>query len=296
MRQDGKLRVGVAQVLSREGAVAENVAVHLDLIRRARGEGVDLLLFPELSLSGYDVGASMPQVALRRDAPEIAELAAASGPMTSVFGFVEEATAAQFHNSAVAVRNGEILILHRKLNLATYGNLEEDKHFAEGRYFETFALDADWRAGLLICADVWNPALTHLAMVHGTTLLLVPIASAASAVGGDFSNPEGWELAMRFYAMIYGVPILMANFAHKPGGEAPPFDWWGGSRIVDPFGRTLGVAGGEEELLVAELDYAALKQARYRLPTLRDSNLDLVVRELNRLSWQIGIPPESRRV
>lgn len=294
MGQDGKLRVGVAQIPSRAGELQANLATHLELIRRAQEEGVGLLLFPELSLTGYDVGPRTPEIALRRDAPEIAELAAASGSMTTVFGFVEEAVAAQFHNAAIAVHAGEIVFLHRKLNLATYGNLEEGKHFAEGRYFETFSLDSRWRAGLLICADSWNPALTHLAMVHGTTLLLVPIASAESAVGGDFSNPEGWELAMRFYAMIYGVPILMANFA-RPGAPHE-IDWWGGSRIVDPFGRTLSVASDGETLLVADLDYEAVKLARYRLPTLRDSNLDLVLRELNRLSWQIGIPPESRRV
>ena len=70
----------------------------------------------------------------------------------------------------------------------------------------------------------------------------------------------------------------------------------GGSRILDPFGQTLAEAGVDETLLVADLDYEAVKRARYRLPTLRDSNLDLIRRELNRLSAQVGVPPESRRL
>lgn len=292
MAEDGKLRVGVAQIDCRLGAVEHNAAKHLEAIARARHEGVELLLFPELSLTGYAVGPQTVDISLRRDSGIIAELARASGEMVSVLGFIEEGVAAQFHNSALALRGGEIAFIHRKLNLATYGNLEEGKHFAEGRYFETFALDQRWRAGMLICADSWNPALTHLAMVHGTTLLLVPIASAESAVGGGFSNPDGWALAMQFYAMIYGVPIVMANHARGESG----LDFWGGSRILDPEAKTLTVAGAGEELLVAELDYEAVKRARYRLPTLRDSNLDLVLRELNRLSWQIGIPAESRRL
>ncbi len=292
MTEDGKLRVGIAQIDCRLDALDHNATKHLEAIERARREGVELLLFPELSLTGYTVGPQTVGLSLRRDAALLADLARASGPMVSVLGFIEEGVAAQFHNSAVALQNGETAFIHRKLNLATYGNLEEGKHFAEGRYFETFELDPRWRAGVLICADSWNPALTHLAMVHGTTLLLVPIASAESAVGGDFSNPMGWDLAMQFYAMIYGVPILMANHARGESG----LDFWGGSRIVDPFARPLAVAGDGEDLLVADLDYEAVKRARYRLPTLRDSNLDLVLRELNRLSWQIGIPAESRRL
>ena len=258
-----------------------------------------MLLFPELSLTGYAVGPRTVEISMRRDSRILSELAGASAGMVTLLGFIEEGVAAQFHNSAVALKDGEVLFLHRKLNLATYGNLEEGKHFAAGRYLETFALDSRWRAGVLICADSWNPALTHLAMVHGTTLLMVPIASARDAVDATFSNPQGWDLSMRFYAMIYGVPILMANYATSQPADTiedqpAGLDFWGGSRIVDPFGQTLAEAGEGEDLLVADLDYEAVKRARYRLPTLRDSNLDLIRRELDRLSAQVGVPPESR--
>ncbi len=149
-----------------------------------------------------------------------------------------------------------------------------------------------WRAGVLICADAWNPALVHLANLHGMTLFLNPVASAEGAVGGEFSNPDGWARTVEFYAMIYGVPVVFANFAGTEDGAR----FWGGSRIVDPYGNLLASAGDSETFIQAEFDYEDLKLARYRLPTLRDSNMDLVLRELNRLSWQIGIPKESRRV
>jgi predicted amidohydrolase len=128
--------------------------------------------------------------------------------------------------------------------------------------------------------------------MHGMTLLLNPVASAEGAVGGEFSNPAGWRKAVDFYSMIYGVPTVFANFAGTEAGAR----FWGGSRIVDPYGQTLTEAGPEESFIHAELDYEDVKRARYRLPTLRDSNLDLVMRELNRLSWRIGIPEESRKV
>jgi hypothetical protein len=56
------------------------------------------------------------------------------------------------------------------------------------------------------------------------------------------------------------------------------------------------MAGEGEELIVAEIDYGQLREARYQLPTVRDSNLDLIQREVNRLSWSVGIPPESRKM
>src|SRR3546814_8021488 len=88
-----------------------------------------------------------------RDHEVIGRLAEASGDMWTVVGFVEEGVAAQIHNSLAVLRHGTIAFLHRKLNLATFGKLEEGKHFAGGRYLETLDLGPRWRAGTLICAD-----------------------------------------------------------------------------------------------------------------------------------------------
>src|SRR3546814_15048977 len=80
-----------------------------------------------------------------------------------------------------AVRDGRLLFVHRKLNLPTYGQMDEGKVFAGGRYVETFRVTGPWYAGVLICADLWNPALVHLAMLHGASVLLAPVNSAVGA-------------------------------------------------------------------------------------------------------------------
>src|SRR3546814_5425649 len=86
-------------------------------------------------------------------------------------------------------------------------------------------------------------------MLHGASVLLAPVNSAVGAVGGEFSNPEGWDLVLRFYAMMYGLPILMAN---RYGYEGEDF-FWGGSRILDPHGRELAAASeGQVGLVTAE--------------------------------------------
>lgn len=292
MAQERALRVAVAQIESEPGNLEANAEKHISMIQEARRGAAELLLFPELSLTGYEVGPQTTVIARSRDDSLIEALGAASGDMVTVFGLVEEGVAAQFHNTAVALQRGSVAFIHRKLNLANYGELEEGKHFAAGRYLETFSLpDPRWRCGVLICADSWNPALVHLAAVQGITLLLNPVASAVEALGGEFSNPSAWRKAIDFYAMIYGLPVLFAN---QVGGR-DGLRFWGGSRILDAFGETLAEAGEAEDLIVADLDYQAVKRARYLLPTLRDSNFDLILRELQRQSSKIGIPPESRR-
>jgi predicted amidohydrolase len=290
-RTGRSLKIAVAQIDARHGDIAANLQKHLDVIDAARAGGAEVLLFPELSLTGYCVGEQSLGLAIPRDHEVIQRLAAASGDMWTVAGFIEEGVAAQIHNSLAVLHAGAVSFLHRKLNLATFGKLEEGKHFAGGRYLETFNLGPRWRAATLICADCWNPALVHLAAVQGATLLLLPVASALDVVGGEFSNPLGWQRALDFYAMVYGMPLAMANFAGEQNGAR----FWGGSRILDPYGNALAQAGDGEELIFAALDFQAVLTARYHLPTLRDSNLDLIYRELGRLTWQVGVPPESRK-
>lgn len=291
MLRTHKLNVAIAQIDCVLGNVQANTRKHLAFIEEAKGAGVELLLFPELSLTGYRLGADMVQVALNRRDSIIQDIAQAASEMIVVLGFVEEGAGAQFYNSAVVLHQGSVAFVHRKLNLPTYGNLEEGKFFANGRYIQTFDAGGPWNAGVLICADLWNPALVHLIMVQGATLLLAPINSAIEAVSAEFSNPKGWDLAMNFYAMMYGMPILMANRVGTEGGGR----FWGGSRILDPFGNVIAQAADESECLVqAQLDYNDLRHARFQLPTVRDSNLNLIQREIERLASQVGVPDFMR--
>lgn len=280
------LKIGAAQFASVIGDVDRNVDIHLDWIERGRQAGLDLLVMPEVSLTGHHGVERLLGVAMRRTDPRLKRLARAAGAMAVVVGFIEEGPAAQFYDTAAILHDDRLVYVHRKVNLATYGNLEEGKHYARGRFVDTHALDDDWRLGLLICADLWNPALAHLSFLHGATMLIVPVSSGIEAVAAEFDNPAGWALTMRFYAMIYGAPAIMVN---RTGTERG-LNFWGGSRIVDPFGRELAVAGDGEELITATLDYEALRLARRNLPTVRDSDMELVHRETARLMGRLGVP------
>lgn len=285
------LKVAAAQVQSRLGDPDTNFRHHLEVIADARAKGVEVLLFPEMSLTGHGAGAEVLRLSLERTDARLQELADAAGDMVAIVGLMEEGPAAQFYNTAIALTGGRQVFLHRKVNLATYGRLEDGKHFAQGRYVDTWELGGPWRASVMICADLWNPGLVNLVALHGCTVLFAPISSAIEAVGGEFDNPAGWHLNVRFYGMTYGLPLVMAN---RVGAEGD-LRFWGGSCVVDPFGRMLAEAEADgEELVIADLDYETVRRARYLLPTVRDSNLGLVLREAQRLDSLIGVPTSVR--
>lgn len=266
------LKVAVAQILCEPADLSANLAAHRDAIDRARREGVELLLFPELSLTDYLAAPDCEALALRQGADLLVRLAEAADGITVSAGFIERGEQGRFFNSQGLFRDGKLLAIHRKLNLPGYGALREDRVYARGSDLSSAELALGWRAATLICADAWNPALPWLAALGGANLLLLPAASALGAVGGDFDNPWGWEINLAHTAMTYGLPTLFANHCGRRGGAT----FWGGSRILDASGHELARAGTGPALIAAELSQADGEAARRRLPTVRDSDPALV--------------------
>ncbi len=275
-----------AQFASISGDIDGNLEKHNEMIERARHVGADFLVFPELSLVGHYGADRLLDVTMRSDDDRLLELSRYAGDMEITVGFVEEGPGAQFYNAAAVYREGALRYIHRKINIPSYGRLVETKYYAQGRFVDIHRIDQDWALGLLICADLYNPALVHLAFLHGATLLTAPISSGREAVADDFDNPASWATTVRFYAMMYGAPVVMANRAGREGDMT----FWGGSRILDAHGNILAEAGAEEGLISARLDYADTRRARAMLPTVRDSNIALVHRETTRLIETLGVP------
>ena len=271
------LKVAAAQIETVLGDVRANLRRHLDVIAEARAASIDALVFPELSLTGYGLAQRTREVAIRTGDAIIGELARSAGPMAVTIGYVESVGEGGPYNAAITLQDGRVLNNHRKLNLPGYGRLEEPNWFTAGARVEPFAL-AGWRACTLVCADLWNPALVHIAACRGADVLLVPISSAVEAVGEGFDNARGWQLTLDFYAMMYGLPIVMANRAGREGDLTS----WGGSRILDAAGRTLVQAAAAAHLVVADVSFIDVARARRVLPTVRDSDPILVRAEFDR--------------
>jgi predicted amidohydrolase len=284
--EDKEVRVAVVQLEAINYDIDTNLKKHLHYIEEAKKEKADIVLFPEYSLTGTHLVDDFLGLAMPRNDKCIQQIKNASKGITAMFGFAEVGYAAQFYNSCMTVEYGKPDFIHRKMNLCNYGYWNESKYFAQGRYLECFKLKSHFTGCTLICNDMWNPALVHLATLHGATILFSPIASGLEAVGKDFSNPNSWMTTIKFYSMMYGMPVVLSNLV----GKSEDMTYWGGSCIIDPYGNVLSQMGETEGMIIEELDYNDVKKARFRLPVVRDSNFSLIKREMDRIGDQLGIP------
>lgn len=271
-----KLKVGAAQIECVPGDIKQNLAMHLAMIEQAKQTHVQVLVFPELSLTDYLSEPDVMRLARSVDANEVRLLCAATQDIAVSFGLIEQAGDGRAYNSQVLLVDGRIQHVHRKLNLPTYGNLKEGFFYTKGAELTLTSLYDDWQLATLICADSWSPGLPWLAALKGANLLVQPIASARGAVGGDFDNPSGWDLNLRYTCMTYGVAAVMANHC----GRRDNLSFWGGSRILDANAKVLACAGEASELITAEVDVLQIADARRHLPTVRDSDPEFMHNQL----------------
>lgn len=264
------MRVAAAQVACMPGDVAANLASHLAAIANARARGVELVVFPELSLTGYESRPDLGRLARTATCAELRALADASRGMTLTVGFIEANPTGKPFNSVAILGGGHVVAVHRKLNLPTYGRLVEGEVYTAGETIDLVPTPLG-NTACLICADTWNPAWPWLAALRGAAALIVPVASARGAVAAEFDSRDGWEVNLRHTAMTYGLPVVMANHCGTDG-----LSFWGGSMILDAFGQVIARAGDVPDLIVAEIDPAWTRIARERLPTIRDAAPALV--------------------
>jgi predicted amidohydrolase len=276
------LSVGIAQINPRLGHVQANFSQCEAAVQRAQALGLDLLVFPELSLTGYHLRDVVATVALRLDSPEFAQLKEWSRQVPLIIGFVEESRDYRFYNSAAYLADGEVRHVHRKVYLPTYGMFDEQRYFARGEQVRTF--DLPWgRAALLICEDLWHPSTSYLAALDKALLIICPSSSPLRGISNGESqddNARYWELINRTYAETFGLFLVYANRVGFEDGVG----FWGGSEILDPFGQRLAKGKYyEEDFITATLSLEAVRRKRIASPLLRDENIDLTINELLRI-------------
>ncbi len=267
------LTVGLAQIDCRLGAVEANLERHLDWIAKARERQVELLLFPELSLTGYRLLHLTSRVAMRPDSsPVIRTLLEAAADMSVVVGLVEEGREGFLYNSAVLLHRGEMAYIHRKLYLPTYGIFQEGRFFGQGERLDLAPLNGK-ALGLLICEDLWHPHLARRLSLAGGKLLAVLSAGPGRVGSGDnLESQDTWECLTRSTALVNTCWLAYCN---RVGWEEGSF-YAGASHIVRPDGQILMRASTfEEDLLVARLDLREVDRVRWRVPLLQSHRRDI---------------------
>lgn len=278
-----KLTLALAQINTKLGDVDANLKKHLDYIRQAKSGGADLLVFPELSLTGYALQDIATMVAHRptRDDPVFRELLEASQSMDIVVGFVDEDSRHRFFIAQAYLSQKEVVHVHHKVYLPTYGLFDEGRFFAWGDHVRAFDTRFG-RMGIAICEDFWHASPPYLLWLDGAEMLLFTSASPGRGLNDEpqLESARWVEHINRAYASLFTTFVVHANRVGYEDG----LNFWGGSTVFNPDGELLAKGPyHEESLIFTEIDLNQLHRTRKRLPLLRDERTNLVRRELDRV-------------
>ena len=278
-----KLTIALSQINTHLGDVEANLEKHLTVAEEAVAAGADLLVFPELSLTGYTLQDLTPMVAHRPQAtdPIFRQLLGVSKKLDLVVGFVDEDQRHRFFISAAYLSGGDILHVHHKVYLPTYGLFDEGRFFAWGD--RVCAFDTRFgRLGILICEDFWHASPPYLLWLDGADLMIFTSASPGRglSIEPQLESARWVENINRAYASLFTTFIAHSNRVGYEDG----LNFWGGSTLFGPDGKLIKKGPYHQEALVlAEIDLNQLHRTRARLPLLRDERTRLVAYELERI-------------
>lgn len=278
-----KVKLALAQINTKLGVVESNLEKHLAFIGQAIDEKADLILFPELSMTGYVLQDLAPTVALKPNADDriFKQLIEASKDIDIAFGFVEEDVRSRFYISGAYLSRQKVQHVHRKVYLPTYGLFDEGRFFAWGDTTAAFETRFG-KAGILICEDFWHIAPPYLLWLDGADIFLFMSASPGRGLSEapQLATAEWVESINRAYASMFTSYVVHCNRVGYEDG----LHFWGGSTVFDPDGDLLAKAPLETEAITyCEIDLNQLHRTRARLPLLRDERTALVQRELERI-------------
>jgi predicted amidohydrolase len=263
-----KIKLALAQISSKRESKSENLLKIEKLTLKAKQQGADLIIFPEMSLTGYVLLDQVYELAETIPGPstqKIETLAKKTG-MHIIFGMPElsEKTKATIFNTAVCVGPQGLIGKYRKMYLPTHSVFEEKRYFRPGYEAAAFQTELG-NIGLTICYDVFFPEVYRLIRLKGAQLIIC--ISASPAVRRSY-----FEILTSARALENTAFLAYVNLAGVEDG----LQFWGGSRLVGPTGDVLAKAKYDvEDFVVCEVDFGDLKAAETFIPTLRDLRPEL---------------------
>ena len=274
-----KIKLALCQISSKRENKAANIDKIEELTVKAKQQGADLAIFPEMSLTGYVLLDQVYGLAETIPGPSVekVEALAKKTGMHIIFGMPElsEKTKATIYNTAVLVGPEGFIGKYRKMYLPTHSVFEEKRYFRPG--YEPAAFETELGSiGLTICYDVFFPEVFRLPRLKGAQLIVC--ISASPAVRRGY-----FEVLTAARAIENTCYLAYVNLSGVQDG----LQFWGGSRLVSPTGDVLAKARyDEEDFVVCEVDFSDLRTAETFIPTLRDLRPELYD-QLKRLSEQI---------
>ena len=282
MSQDGRLTVGLAQMAPVLGDLDRNLELHRQWVRKAVEGGAQLLVFPELSLTGYFLRDLVVDSAISLEDPRLKDLFALSTELDVVVGAVLQDADHRYFNAGLYLSRGQLVHVHRKVYLPTYGMFDEQRYLAGGDRFRSFKTTFG-RTGILICEDIWHLSSAYILSLEGVEMIICPSASPGRGISTDerLGTAESYNLVCRTYAQFLTTFFLYCNRVGYEDGA----NFWGGSMVIGPNGDVIAQEeDADEALVLASLDLGEVRRERLANPLLRDERVELTINELQR-AW-----------
>ena len=276
------MKVAVAQITSVLGDIEKNIDKHIEYCNRAISKKADLIVFPELSLTGYSVKDLNFMISVELNKTKLLDrLKTKSKKISIICGLVEEDENFAIYNSGIYISDGEIKFVHRKVYPPTYGLFEEFRYFSRGK--ECRAHETKFgKIGLLVCEDMWHMSLPYTVTMDGAQIIIgIAVSPTRLAVDQDkFRNYEINSEQHRAYARILSNYFVFCNRVGFEDG----INFWGGSEVIDPFGNVTAVAKlFDEDMIYADINFEEVRRARHQARHFLDEDLDLTLKNLGKI-------------
>ena len=291
------MNAALVQFKPRKGDVPANMAAMRDVFAQFVASDVDLIVFPEAAVTGYFLEGAVYELALSagdmaRRLDEAWRAAGGRRPVDVVTGFYEN-VAGTFHNSAMYVRldgthEPQIVHVHRKMFLPTYGVFDEERFLTRGRHMGIFPTPFG-PAAIMICEDAWHSLVPTVAALKGARLFIIPSASPGRGIGGngELESTARWKSVLASMASEHGVYVLYAGLTGFEGGKGLS----GSTCAYSPRGELLGITPPlDPAILKVTLERNEVDVARATFPLLGD--LSAVLPDL----WLDPEVPVNRRL
>ncbi len=271
-------RIALHAASSMLGNVEANVATAAKAVAR---KDADLVVFPEMFLSGYNIGDDIQRLALRLDDDRLEPLinACAKAKVHAVVGGPRTSRKGVTHNSAFLITSSGAVTAYDKRCPPNFTTFEEGKYFTPGTASPVWETEIG-NIGVGICYDLYFPEFTKRQALDGADLLLNISASPTT-------SRRFFELLLQARAVENACFAAYSNVVGAQDGIV----FWGGAQAIDPRGQIIGrVNPLKEGRVVVKLDWDDLTPAREFRPTLRDTPDKRLALDDGAKAW----PPRSK--
>lgn len=263
------------------GNVEKNITFHVKKIEEATADKKDLIIFPELSITGYHMKDILYDVSLTPGDKIMNQFKELSRKIDIVIGAAVEEPDGIIYNCGLYFSRGELLHNHRKTQLPNFGMFEEQMIFKAGDQYRTFKA-GDFTAGIIICREMLFPVIAYLYYLQGVDFLIgisnSPFRGMSKQDG--FSSFQFWTRVGEVYAVNFHQNYVFVNRTGFEDG----IGFGGGSFYAAP-GRGIvkQAAYFDEEAMDFEISKEAVRRSRISSSYLRDDKPEVIFNELKRI-------------